>query len=247
METSDWCKGGQRNEFFASDQPPLPKEKDLQYQTTIDTWTGLIAGNACPDFAKKEKVMTVDDPWARKWLKSGEGRDWLESHGLPRNPFFTPDRECSSTDPHPVLQFNNLNDNDVIKETTFPVRGIIDVKNGDLNTWRLEYGPGNDPSNWTVIAEGKNKIDTAGLIANWDLSTITGDTITLRIYVTRGEDFFAERRIVLRLSLPTPTPTVTPTLAPVSETPTATATPTSTSTETATPTPTETPTPTGTP
>jgi hypothetical protein len=239
-EPSGSCKGGQRNEFFASDQPPLPKEKDLLHQTTIDTWTGLIAGNACPDFAKKEQVMNVTDPWAIKWLKTGAGHDWLEAHDMPRNPFFAPDRECSATDPHPILQFTNISDNDVITETKIPVRGMVDVKNGDLTGWRLEYGNGNDPSEWTLIAEGKNKFETSSLIHEWDLSGIKVDTVTLRIYAKNGDDFYAEKRIVLRLNLPTPTPTITPTSAPATETPTETSVP-PTVTETQTPSPTETP------
>ena len=247
-EPSNWCKGGQRNEYFASDQPPLPKEKDLQYQTTIDTWTGLIAGNACPDFAEKEQVMNVSDPWARKWLKSDDGRNWLEAHDLPRNPFYAPDRECSSTDPHPVLQFTNISENDTITETKIPIRGIIDVKNGDLTSWRLEYGNGNDPSDWTLIAEGKNKFESSSLIHDWDLSGIKADTVTLRIYVKNGDDYFAEKRIVLRLNLPTPTPTVTPTPTSTStnlptDMPSDTPVP-PTATETSMPTPSETPTPT---
>ncbi len=89
--------------IFASDQPPLPKNQDLIRRVPIDTWTGLIAGDACKDFAEDEMVLNVTDKWAKKWLRSGEGRDWLEANDLPRNPFFAPDRECSADDPHPVL------------------------------------------------------------------------------------------------------------------------------------------------
>ena len=53
------CRGGQRSEFFASDQPPLPKNQDLLRRVHIDTWTGLIAGDACKDFAEDEMVMNV--------------------------------------------------------------------------------------------------------------------------------------------------------------------------------------------
>ncbi|MGE5462940.1 MAG: transglycosylase domain-containing protein, partial [Syntrophothermus sp.] len=91
-EPSNECRGGQRNEYFASDQPPLPKSQDLIRRVPIDTWTGLIAGDACKDYAEDEKVLNVQDKWARKWLKSGEGRDWLDANDLPRNPFFAPDR-----------------------------------------------------------------------------------------------------------------------------------------------------------
>src|SRR5690349_16452146 len=84
----DWWKGGQRNEYFASDQPPLPASQDVLRRVNIDTWTGLVAGDACKDFVKDELVMNVSDKSARQWLKSGQGKDWLEAHDMPRNPHF---------------------------------------------------------------------------------------------------------------------------------------------------------------
>jgi hypothetical protein len=35
---------------------------------------------------------------------------------------------------------------------------VIDAKNGGFTNWRLEYGDGNDPSDWIVLAEGNNSI-----------------------------------------------------------------------------------------
>src|SRR6266498_2708877 len=124
-EPSQWCKSGQRNEFFASDQPPLPETQDLLRRVHIDTWTGLIAGDACKDFAEDELAMNVSDKFGRQWLRTGQGKDWLESHDMPRNPFFAPDKECSSSDPHPVLEFSNLNDSTVVTESTLPINGVI--------------------------------------------------------------------------------------------------------------------------
>ncbi|MFN8387691.1 MAG: transglycosylase domain-containing protein [Anaerolineales bacterium] len=247
-EPSNWCKGGQRNEFFASDQPPLPASQDLLRQTEIDTWTGLIAGNACPDFDKEELVMNVKDEWGRKWLRTGDGKDWLESHDMPRNPFFAPDRECSSDDPRPILEFSNLNDGDTITDSTLIIKGIIDVTKGDFTGWRLEVGNGDDPDDWTTLAQGDNRIKSEGEIFKWDLKDVTSDKITLRIYLQNGEEFYAEKRVTLTLNLPTPTPepTLTPSLTPLPPTDAPTSTPTETPTlapPTETPTPSLTPTP----
>ena len=253
-EPSQWCKGGQRNEFFASGQSPLPRSQDLLVKTQIDTWTGLIAGDACKDFARDEFVMNVKDAWGRKWLRSGQGKDWLESHDMPRNPFFAPDRECSSDDPRPLLEFSNLKENDTIAETSFNVKAIINVTKGDFSGWRLEYGIGNDPSEWTLLAEGRNKFENADTIHAWDLKDVKGDKLTLRIYLMNGEEYYAEKRVFLTLNLPTPTPapTLTPTLTLVPPTltlvpPTIVIAPSDTlvpptPTETQTPTPSETPT-----
>jgi len=221
-EPSQWCRGGQRNEFFASDQPPLPPSQDLLRKVNIDTWTGLIAGDACKDFAKEELVMNVSDKWARDWLRSGDGRAWLEANDMPRDPFFAPDRECSSSDPRPVLQFTNLGDGSVISQSPFPIQGVINVNNGGFRSWRLEYGAGPDPGQWNLLVEGTNPHPNADLIHTWDLSNITDTNITLRFYLVGDQSFYAERRVSVTINLPTPTPTMTPTPTqfPPSETPT---------------------------
>jgi hypothetical protein len=243
-EPSPWCKGGQRSEYFASDQPPLRPSQDLLVKTQIDTWTGFIAGDACKDFSKDEFVMNVKDEWGRKWLRSAPGKDWLEAHEMPRNPFFAPDRECSSDDPRPILEFKDIKETDTITGAPFEIRAIINVTKGDLTGWRLEYGTGNDPSEWNILTEGKNKFENAEMIFKWDLNDIKGDKITLRIYLMNGDEFYAEKRVFLNVNLPTPTPepTFTPSLTPTIIIP-PTDTPTQPPTETPTsPPPTETPT-----
>ena len=226
-EPSQWCRGGQRSEFFASDQLPLSRGQDLLTETTIDTWTGLIAGNACEDFAKKERVLNVADEWARKWFKTGDGRAWLESKDLPRNPFYKPDRECSSSDSRPVIEFTNLNDTETITSSPLNIKGIINVTNGNFTGWRLEYGAGEDPSEWTILAEGRNKFENPDTIHSWDVTNIKGNKVTLRIYLMNGDDFHAEKRVFLTFNLPTPTPepTLTPSLTPLPPTDVPTDTP----------------------
>jgi hypothetical protein len=226
-EPSQGCRGGQRSEYFASDQPPLPKSQDLIRNTPIDTWTGLIAGNACPDFAKEESVLNVQDKWARQWLRSGDGRAWLESNDLPRNPFFAPERECSGDDPRPVLEFQNPQNGNTITETILPISAVIDVRNGGFTGWRLEYGEGQDPDDWTVLNQGNQAFPQPGLIHTWDLTGVTSNVVTLRLYLMNGEDFYAEKRVTIGLNLPVPTetPTSTPTTVPPTAFPTDTSIP----------------------
>ena len=246
-EPSQWCKSGQRNEYFASDQPPLPASQDLLRRVNLDTWTGLIANDACKDFVKDELVMNVSDKSARQWLKSGQGKDWLEAHDMPRNPFFAPDKECSASDPHPVLEFSNLNESTVITDPALPINGVIDVKNGSFTGWQLDYGAGDDPSQWNPLAQGTNAIPTSSLIYNWDLQGIQDPRITLRLRLSNGEDYSAERKVTITLNLPTPTPlpTMTPSLTPFPPTEMPTDTPIPViPTETPTQFPAETPTPT---
>ena len=217
----------QRSEFFASDQPPLPKGQDLFRRVNIDTWTGLIAGDACKDFAKEDMTMNVSDKFARDWLRSGDGREWLEAHDMPRNPSFSSDRECKTEDPHPVLEFQNPTNGATITTTTIPVSGVIDVKNGGFTGWRLEYGAGGDPLGMDGADPGKQRLPATRVDLQLGLTTVQGNQVTLRLYLMNGEDGYAERKVTINLSLPTPTasPTLSPTAIPPTAFPTDTPVP----------------------
>jgi len=241
-EPSQWCKE-QRTEIFAADQPPLPSSKDLFRKTVIDTWTGQEASNACDDYTDEANVVnTGGDPWAEKWIKSGAGKDWLEAHGFPRNVEIAPQRECDRDDPQPTIEFLGLKDGDVITESDVEVKVVIDAPNG-IESWRLEFGTGNDPNNWEQLANGNGAVKNPTTLLDWDVSDIDNGTVALRLYVT-GKTGYAERKITLKLDLPVPTPT--PTLTPTATLPVPTDTPTPTATATL-PVQTNTPTATATP
>jgi membrane peptidoglycan carboxypeptidase len=253
-EPSNWCKE-QRSEIFAADQPPLPPGQDLYRKTTLDTWTGLEASNACNEFTQEQDVInTGGDPWAGPWLKSGAGKDWLEEHGIPRDVAIAPQRECSNKDPQPTIEFRGWKDGDTVTDYVIDIKAVISAPDG-IKNWTLEYGLGNDPQEWKQLADGKGAVEDQTTLLNWNLQeeNIGGNAITLRLYVT-GNQGFAERKITLGLQLPTPTPspTFTPTATqPPLPTDTPTPTPTATSipvaTDTPTATPTSTPSPSATP
>ncbi len=236
-EPSNWCKGGQRTEIFAADQPPLPASQDLRREVTLDTWTGLEASAACNDFTNKQFVINVSDPWARKWFGTKDGRNWLNSNGFPVPPVYAPNRECNSNDPHPTLQLN-VNEGDVISQPTLAIQGTANASGG-FKSWRLEFGLGNNPGDWTVLAQSDQPANNAPMF-NWDLSNLPNQAITLHLYVA-GADGYADKYVHFTTAIPVPTPTDTPfptaTDTPEPITPSDTPAPTNTPADTATPTP----------
>jgi penicillin-binding protein 1C len=203
-EPSNWCKQ-QITEVFASDQPPLPAGQDLVRRTKIDVWTGLEASDACKDFSDDENVLNVTDPWAREWLKGGEGRDWLQQHDLPRKPFFAPERECRADDPRPLIKLDVPGQQD-INSSWLEIKGTADAT-GLFQSWRLEYATASQPDNWILLTESNNPVRDGSLYV-WDLSTIPNGTVTVRLTVT-GTNGEAQRSSQLNINLPA-TPTVTP-------------------------------------
>ncbi|MDI6768574.1 MAG: transglycosylase domain-containing protein [Anaerolineales bacterium] len=243
-EPSQWCPD-QRMEYFAADQPPLPASQDLWQELLIDTWTGLRASPTCSAFTEEKMALNVSEEWARNWIRQEpKGQQWAREMGFTDEIFYAPDRECQQGDPHPKLDFVGLRDGQEISASPLDIFVVADGTQ-NFQFFRMEYGLGDDPDTWTTLVDTTSSPVTApAKIYTWELTEITGDGITLRLYMRSNAGGFAEKRIHLRLRLPTPTPTPTQTPTP---TPTFTPTQTPTSTPTITPTVTQTPTPTFTP
>jgi 1A family penicillin-binding protein len=244
-EPSNWCRGGTYTEIFAADQPPLPASQDLLRRVEIDLWTGLLASEACKGPIEEELVLNVTDPWAREWLESGAGRDWLEANDLPRNPYYVPEGQCTGNEPHPVVEFG-LSEGQVVSSTPLVINGSAYADQG-FRSWRLDYGLGEDPASWSGLTESNDPVRDGTLYA-WDLTGVPNGIVTLRLTLI-GDRAEVEQRIRVNLVLPTPilpTLTITPFPPTVEVPPTETPTqiipiPTETPTQVP-PTPTETPT-----
>jgi penicillin-binding protein 1C len=238
-QPSNLC-GSQYTEMFVADQPPLPPEQDLLRKANIDLWTGFEASQECEGPNEEEIVLNVTDKWARDWLGTGDGRAWLEDRGLPRRPYFAPERACKADDPQPVIEFS-LKDGDSITSNVLEIKGSATVDKG-FKKWILEFGQGADPVSWTVLVESDKPVEN-GTLYSWNVSDLSNGKVSLRLTLV-GDKAEVDERITLNIDLPVPTETPT-------EVPTETPTPTFTPTETLTPQvivpPTDTPTPTETP
>jgi penicillin-binding protein 1C len=243
-EPSNQCDS-QYTEIFASDQPPLPQSKDLLRRVNIDLWTGYEASDACKGPSDDERVMNVTDKWAREWFNTGEGRNWLDNHGLPRDPYFAPERECEAGDPQPIIEIK-LNDGQVITSPTLEIKGSAAANNGGIKSWKLEYGQGADPGSWTTLSESNNQVKD-GTLYTWNLTSIPNGIVTLRLTLY-GDKAEVDETVRLNINLPLPN-TATPTETPIP--PSSTTAPTETLTPiiipSDTPVPSETPTETATP
>ena len=85
---------------FGADIPLCPYFQ----KPVIDTWTGLLASDACKEFLDDPLVLNVDDSFARKWIRRDPaGQAWAEEMGFPDPVVFAPDRECRADDPRPLF------------------------------------------------------------------------------------------------------------------------------------------------
>jgi 1A family penicillin-binding protein len=238
-EPSNECDS-QYTDVFAFDQLPLPKSKDLVRRVKIDLWTGYEASEVCKGPSEEQKVLNVADKWARDWLSTGPGRDWLDNHGLPHEPYYAPDRECKEGDPQPIIELK-LSDGQVITSPSLEIKGSAAATEGFKN-WKLEFGQGTDPGSWTTLSESNNQVKD-GTLFTWNLANVPNGIVTLRLTLY-GDKTDVEKRVSINLDLPLPTSTPTQIFIPSS---TPTETPTQVIVPSDTPVPSETPTETPTP
>ena len=226
-EPSQWCPS-QRNEIYASDQLPLPKEQDLWARMLLDTWTGLRASAACPDFTDEEFVLNVTDTWAVGWIRNDSaGKAWAVEQGFQEPILFAPSRECRADDPRPYLAFTSPTEGQTISISPLELFARVDAS-ADFRDYQLDYGLGSDPVEWTRLVESSQPSSQPGKIYTWELEDVPPGMVTLRLRMRSIRDTTAVFRLHLNIQVSTATPTLTATTTP-------------------TPTPTYTPLPTGTP
>lgn len=237
-EPSEWCPA-HRVEFFAADQPPLPKELDLWRNAWIDSYSLELASAECPDFAVEKLGLSVEDEWGRKWIEeTDDGKTWVDRMGFDEDQpvFFVPSETCGLDSPRPLLTITAPLQGSILSSSPISISGRADAT-ADFQDWILEYGVGSEPGFWPDLVHSEDPINQPNLLYEWNPQSLPNGPVSLLLTVRSTRGGKASYRVNLNLSLPTPTPTATPT-------PTPTFTPTATATPTSTPPPTETPTPT---
>jgi hypothetical protein len=239
-QPSRWCPS-QREEVFASDQPPLTPEHDLWREVSLDTWTNFTASPECEGYTEELMTVNVSDESARKWILQDEkGREWARDMGF-EDVYFSPQRECAASDPRPHLEFVGLKNGQVVVSTPLDIH-IIAYATANFKSWRLEGSAGDPPGIWSVlIPESRTQVHDPTSVGALDLGNLPAGPIHMRLIMESDNGGYADMNIRLILNVPTPTriPTFTPSatpLPPPTETPTNTPFPSDTSWPSETPT-----------
>ena len=225
-----------KTEVFAQDQPPLDESHDWYQVVKIDTPTGLLANESCPNQVTEQRMIVIADE---------RGREWAQAHldvfgGLP----LAPADYCTAGAGSGLVSIAQ-------PASGSTVQGIVQVVGTvqlpDLDRYEAQYGIGGNPQGWGWISGPHLAQVRDGLLTEWDTSHLAPGPYTLRITAFDRQQHRVEARVQVLVAGPVEAPTATPLSVPTdtpvpSATPSPTETPAPTETPMATPLPTETPT-----
>ncbi len=184
------------------------KEDDWWQPVKIDVRNGLLASERTPpQFVAERMALVIPDDLsqfareqAEEWAKTLQGG--------------TAPTEVSSTE-NLLLVIDT-------PEAWSVVRGAVQVtgraESPDLVAYRLEYGEGRAPEEWTVITRSETPV-AGGVLGLWDTAALSSGTYTLRLAVEDAKlgELLTFLTVMVSHSVSPPTPPTLPTATPEPE------------------------------
>jgi len=229
-------------EIFSAKNPPPPADQGLYRQLRVNTFTGLIANDFCPNDAEDKLFLYLPNPsklidvssFERNWLQtSAEGQAWAAQRGIPADQLqaVPPTEQCGPDTPIPQIVISDPAENST-QHGKITIMGTADAPN--FSHYYIDFGLGPDPQGWGVVQGATSTPVHDAVLGEIDLSPFEDGPMTIRVTVVDAQGHHAEKKVTFNVQNPTetPKPTDQPTNTPA---PTITPLPTSTSPAVSTP------------
>lgn len=195
-----------RNELFIQSQPPPPATQSFVQTASVDTWSGMLANQFCPDSIENRTFVNIPDTAAVAWLMSAEGRAYAQQIGLPAEFEALPAGQCTQGMALPNIRITQPLDGNQVQGT---VQIIGSVTASDLNRYQIEVAPETNPEAFTIVAGPfQTQQQPGAVIAQWDTTQVTNGLYRIRLAAFANNGGYIYR--VLRVGVNNPLPTATP-------------------------------------
>jgi membrane peptidoglycan carboxypeptidase len=196
-------------EFFA--QPNLPPPASDVFRTLqIDSFSGLIANENCPDFVQNKTFLVLNDETAAAWLNSDpRGGEWAKQHNIELPVVPPPTAACDKDTPRPVLHLTSPTPNSVV-QGLLEVRGSVSIPN--FNRYQIEVSPGFNTSQFQIVSGPTVSMPAVdnSLLGAWDTASVPNGPYTLRLIGIDGQGHHAEITVLITVNNIAATPQTAP-------------------------------------
>jgi penicillin-binding protein 1C len=159
----------QRSELFVpGTEPTLPD--NIWQPFEVDKTTGQLAAPTTPPENREYRVYQI---------LPQEAADWVRENGIPQPPTSISEPPPESYDPDVAIIKPRVND--------FIGNAFEVIGNARGGPFRLDFGVGLDPQEWTPIGAERGDEVVNGVLQTFDTTVLGEGVYTLRLTVNRGD------------------------------------------------------------
>jgi membrane peptidoglycan carboxypeptidase len=204
-------------EIYVQQQPPPPASQGFVRNVNVDSWTGLLANEWCPENVVSRTVAAINDPFAVQWLNTtAAGQSYAQRINLPLPLQAAPEQACQQGQQLPSVRLINPSDGQTLSGE-FILTGQVSAPN--FNRYDLEYASVANPEAFNAISSSTQQVPTAGNeIGRWDTRNVPNGEYIVRLaaYSANGGNIIRTARVRIENIQPTATPTpIQPTAIPI--------------------------------
>lgn len=193
-----------RMEVFLQTQLPPAATEAFVRTAAIDTWTGQLANQYCPDNTITGTFANIADQSAIQWLNSAQGAAYAQSLGLETPVQQTPPSQCQPGMQLPQVRLTSPAEG---QQVTGVVQFAGQVQAPNFNRYQIEIAAISSPDDFVIVSGPTNSQQPNGTLGQWDSSTVTNGVYRVRLaaFANDGGYIFKTIQIGVNNALPTPT------------------------------------------
>lgn len=186
---NEYCQSQRSEIFVAGTEPTLPD--NIWQPFEIDKTTGKLAGPSTPPENREVRVYQ---------MLPQEAADWVRENGVAQPPTEQAEARLEDFDPDVAI---------ISPQVNGYIGGVFEIRgNARGGPFRVEFGRGQEPQEWTLIGSERGDEVVNGLLQSFDTNALEEGVYTLRLTVNRG-DGPREMRIPVTIDHTPPTVVVT--------------------------------------
>ncbi len=215
------CPVPGRSEIALRTQPPPGADFSFLVDVPINSWTGLLANEACPqpENILLQRFVNLSDQSAVNWLNTPSGQGTATLLGLPQPVQAAPTQGCTAGVTIPVVSLSEPFENQTLTGNA-PVVGTINA-GVEFAYYELSIADVNRPDQFGALVDPNGntigRITTqpgagSAQLAIWNTARVPNGTYILRLEVGRSGGGFVRRTVRVNVNNVPPTATPSPIL-----------------------------------